>query len=258
MKPSADLDVARDRWRRKHEILGFPDPNGRDTAAPAGLASRIADLSIRIMVLHADPFSTDLVFDEEFWAWWSDGRPAPFGRAVTWTETAPSTDAAVKARAQGDGWATYLAVHRHGGVEMGTEDVSRLRDGTRVFRLVRTVGLVWLVLDAQAHVLQHVEAQGPWEVTVAVHGTKDSYLGGLGEGWSEPWDFAGWSPRPCAEPHIIIRRELAAFPTAAEDIRDLSLEMGGRLEDAWGMKQRRFLNHRGDLEGEIDLRRWEL
>jgi hypothetical protein len=35
-------------------------------------------------------------------------------------------------------------------------------------------------------------------------------------------------------------------------LQELAFSLGGEIEDAWHMKQRRFLAHRGDLEGRFD------
>ena len=54
----------------------------------------------------------------------------------------------------------------------------------------------------------------------------------------------------------MIRRELDTFPESENDIRDLALDVGARIEDAWGGKYRRFLDRVGDSEGKFNPRRW--
>ncbi|MDE0623053.1 MAG: hypothetical protein OXH83_15430 [Bryobacterales bacterium] len=54
----------------------------------------------------------------------------------------------------------------------------------------------------------------------------------------------------------MIRRELDTFPKTENDIRDLAFDVGARIEDAWGMRERRFLDRAGELEGEFNAGRW--
>ncbi len=56
----------------------------------------------------------------------------------------------------------------------------------------------------------------------------------------------------------MIRRELDAFPESENDVRDLAFDVGARIEDAWGVKYRRFLDRDGDMKGKFNPRRWAL
>lgn len=253
------LDRVRLRWRDHHVRLGLPgdDPGQEGAVEPAGLGRRVADLSTRIVILPADPTARLLEFDDELWRWWGEDRPAPFGASpIQWAEGIPTVDAAVRVRPGRDTWETFLALHRHGGVELGTADTYDVRE-QRYFRLIRTVGLLWLALDVQALVLRHVEVAGPWEVTLALHGTRDAHLGNVGKGWREPGDFS-WDAPPCHEPNVVIREELSQWPEEPDHLREVAYRLGGRIEDAWGMRQRRFLDRQGEHEGEFDPRYWRL
>lgn len=43
----------------------------------------------------------------------------------------------------------------------------------------------------------------------------------------------------------MIRWELETFPASEDDVRDLTFDVGARIEDAWGGKYRRFLDANG-------------
>lgn len=258
MTASDARNAVRDRWVEQHRRLGFPDPPRRVDIEPAGLARRVEDLSTRIVILPADPRVARLEFDDEMWEWWTEQRSAPFGAQLSWHKSFPTVDAAVHLRGTADEWDTYLAVNRHGGVEVGTSDIYTIREA-RCFRLVRTVGLLWVALDTQSQVLRHVPAEGPWQVALALHNTQGAVLGDLAEGWASPGRGLV-RVRVCPEPHVVMREELTEWPAQekADEIRRLAFRLGGRIEDAWGVKQRRFLANGGELEGGFDPRSWRL
>lgn len=250
-------DAARERWRTKARLMGLPDPDGLGPAERRGLTRRFTELSTQIAVLPADPFRSDLEFNADVWEWWEEEREAPFGGPVRWSRSLPTADAAVRIDGYGDEWKACLALHRHGGVELLSHDFYTSRDGGRTLRLVRTVALVWIALDAQRWALQHLEMEGPWQVLVALHNTEEALLGGVAEGWLEPHDFMAHDPPRCRDPNVIHVRELDSYPTESDEIRDLAFDLGGRIEDAWGMKERRFIARAGSVKGEFDGRGWQ-
>lgn len=258
MRPGKGIDAARGRWRQKVECLGLPDPDGVKPTERRGLGRRFPELSTRIILLPSDPFRTDLQFDSQFWQWWGEERPAPFGGPVRWDRSLPTGDAAVRVQGHGDSWKACLALHRYGGVEVISQDFYTLRDGLRVLRLVRSVALLWIALDAQVWVLNHLEVPGPWQIVVALHDTEKSALGNVAKGWAEPYHLLAHDLPRCPEPNVLIAREFEEFPTEPEAVRDLAYELGGRIEDAWGMQQRRFLSRTGEAVGEFDAREWSL
>lgn len=185
MGPRVELDTARKRWREKGRALGLPDADDPQRA-PKGLPSRVVELSTRIVTLPGDPFDTRLSFDDGFRAWWERDRPAPFEVRIGWNHHVPTLDAAVWVERGSQGWNSYLALHRHGGIEIGSNDTYTLRSGSRAFRLIRIVGLLWLGFDRQAWALSQVDATGPWQVTILLLRTEGALLGDLAEGWREP------------------------------------------------------------------------
>lgn len=257
MTEPATRSVIRDRWRKWHRRLGVPAHSEDTDITPAGLGRRVSDLSTRIVVLPRDPRATRVEFNDEMWEWWNQLDSTPFGASLIWHKQVPTVDAAASVRSRKREWETYVAVHRHGRVEAGTSNVYEIRE-KRCFRLTHTVGLLWTVLHAQSHVLRRIEASGPWQVTLVLHETGDALLGDLAEGWQSPGRGATFIPA-CREPHVVIREELDEWPDQeGTQVRDVAYRLGGRIEDAWGVRQRRFLASKGDLEGEADLRRWSL
>ena len=248
------LDRARERWRLTRQRMGqSTDPGARSV----GLARRMQDLSARLLILPGDPFATDLSFDDEFWGWWTEHPLAPFGGHVHWTNTEPTVDAAVRYRRGSEKWTTYLALHRNGGIEIGCDPAWSGGEGTRFFGLVHTVALVWIGASTQAESVGRFGLSGPWELTLIFYDTETAYLAGFGRGWAEPGHFGQYDVRAQHEPHIMIRRETYSFPESENDIRDLAFDVGARIGNAWGVRERRFLDRVGDTEGQFNPRRRE-
>ena len=178
-------------------------------------------------------------------------QPAPFGGHVHWTNAEPTVDAAVRYERGQKKWATYLALHRNGGVEIGCDPAWSHGDGPRFFSLVHTVALVWTGASTQAKSVARFGLDGPWELTLIFYDTENTCLAGFGRGWAEPGQ-GGFDVRPQHEPHIIIRREMDCFPESENDIRDLAFDIGARIGNAWGVKQPRFLDRVGDKEGQFN------
>ena len=255
MRDLKELDRARERWRLARRRLG---QSADAEHGSSGLTRRIESLSARLLILPGDPFATDLSFDEGFWGWWTNDGPSPFGTHVQWSNTEPTADAAVKYRSSSRGWSTYLGLHRHGGVEIGCDPSRSGSQERRLFRLHQTVGLVWIGASAQAEAAGRLGLTGPWELSLVFCQTKNSYLAGFGNGWAEPSHPDAWDFRAQQESHVMIRRELDTFPESENDVRDLAFDVGARIEDAWGMKCRRFLDRVGERAGTFDPGRWRL
>jgi len=75
----------------------------------------------------------------------------------------------------------------------------------------------------------------------------------LAEGWAEPDSFEN-RVGTCTEQALLWHLELDAIPNM-EGAREVAYGVGDRLEDAWGVVQRRYLAHRGAREGRLDPRR---
>lgn len=92
-----------------------------------------------------------------------------------------------------------------------------------------------------------------WYLTVAVRGTEGALLGNVGEGWAELLSFEN-TVGGCVDQNLLWHLELQGWPDE-EAQQQLAFAVGDRLEDAWGVSQRRYLAHRGDRAGRLDLRR---
>ena len=57
---------------------------------------------------------------------------------------------------------------------------------------------------------------------------------------------------PCAEDNLMFHSELLEWLTEPDVQGNLAFELGGRIEDAWGWRERRFLARTGAHEGRFD------
>jgi hypothetical protein len=180
------------------------------------------------------------------------------GQVIWGYDYHPTGEAAVTHAGVGnDRWAsdTYLALHRHGGLEfaIGQPAVYESRERT-VFRLVHIVGRLWDAIDFYSAVVHRFSISGPWEVTLGLRGTSGAFLGNVAQGWAEPGE-GGWDLLPCPEENLLFLREIEDWPRAGE-ARDLAFEFGSCVDESWGAEQPRFLALRGPTEGEFDWERF--
>jgi len=154
-------------------------------------------------------------------------------------------------------WSSYVAVHRNGSIDMGLGyrggcDTSHGDVGNvRVFRLVSLVGYCWALLEL-ARKLDH-ELNGVWLLAFALVRTEGALLGNLGEEWPEPGMF-GNSIGGCADAHLLWHIELDRLPNDEAACQEQAFAIGDRIEDAWGVRERRYLACRGDRAGQFDAR----
>jgi hypothetical protein len=154
---------------------------------------------------------------------------------------------------------SYLAVHRSGAVELELGDLGaweredRHGSTVRQFNLISIVAYVWGMASVAERLVERTGVGGPFYLTVALVNTGGAVLGDVAEGWAEPHSFEN-HVGGCADEHLLWHWELAELP-AGDDLRELALSVGDRLEDAWGVRQRRYLANRGELQGSFDHRR---
>jgi len=218
----------------------------------------VPHLAVRFLVLAGDPEVSRIEFDEPLWEWWKGEHESPFeGLSIDWSNTTlPTSNAAVRyvSRSEEE-WNSYLALYRHGGLDMGMgPEGAAERDGRRIFWLVRIVGRLWAALHLYRKVVARFGITGPWECSVALIKTRRGNLGNFGTGWAEYPDPLA-NPRACPEPNLLWRRELDEWP-APKETRELAFAVGAWIEDSWGMQCRRFLAHSGPLAGEFDQARY--
>jgi hypothetical protein len=210
------------------------------------------------VILPGDPETSRIDFGEALWTWWKGHHLSPFeGASTDWGNGLyPTSGAAVRCVALSDGnWDSYLALCRHGGLEMGMgPEGAAERDGRRIFWLTRIVGRVWAALHVYRDVAQRFELSGPWECSLALLKTRGGSLGNFGEGWLEYPD-PGANPRVCQEANLLWRGEADEW-LHPEELRQMAFRMGAWVEDSWGMETRRFLAHRGPLAGQFDVKHY--
>lgn len=252
-------ELYRARWRRARAALNLLDC-AADGFATAGLGGNVPDLSARLVVLPGDPEAHQIEFDQACWAWLQGEHEGPAEAAKTdWGRTLrPTANAAARCLLISDdppAWESYLAMCRHGGLDMGLRgDGATLRGNGRVFWLLRIVGRIWVALHVYSTAIARFTLSGPWECAVALVRTSGGRLGNFGAGWAEYPDPRA-NPHLCAAPNLLWRREVDDWPDA-EGIHGLVFSLGGWIEDSWGMQCRRFLAHSGPTAGQFDWSRY--
>ena len=252
-RPIVDVDAQRARWRRHRETLGMVEGTGDDFGLE-GLGRHVKRLDVRIVVLPADPEDDVLPLDGSALDWLKQDRPTPYGGTrPRWGNRNRATSGALVLYEQyrdDGGWDRYVAVHRHGGLELAFGRLALARDGTRIFPLRQIVGLAWVFLAMQAEAAERWSFKFPSELTVALRDTRAAVLGGFAEGWQEP-AIGFWPPdgHHCIEDHVLLRWEFDSL-----EPEPLAIDVGSRIEQAFGTVHRRHLAHRGEYEGSFDPR----
>ena len=247
-----ELQLLRARWRRAREAIDLTDPRS-DKFGRGGLAAHVEDVGVRFLVLPSDPERSVASFETDFWEWWMEDRPNPFeGAAATdWgIQSTPTAHAAVRYNQRSGkwNWGSYLALHRHGGLEFGLGEEGAAEWGGRqenevhrVFFLTTIVGRVWVAMSLYADVLARFgDVEGPWEVTLGLLRTKDALLGNVAAGWKDIGDWWPGEPPRCPDPNLLFRAEIDSWPDK-DGQREQAFQFGGMIEDAWGVKDRRWL-----------------
>ena len=248
-------DRIRDRWRRSRDELGLTHPDAENFAA-AGLAQFVEERSARLVILPSDPERSDISFTGDFWKWWETNQPDPVsGSVAQWgSRNRTCSFAALNVDEQSRSeWRRYIALLRSGALEMtlGAEGAFDLENPhRRLFRLTIIVGRVWAALSLYGAVVERYDLTGPWQVGLALLRTEGALLSGFGRDWREPDGVVG-PFGDCFERNVWISREISAWPSEG-GIKDMAFDLGGRIEDAWGVRERRFLFGRGERTGEFD------
>jgi hypothetical protein len=224
-----------------------------DQFALGGLGQHVGELDVRMLVLPADPEAAAVGLDAEALEWLKVDRPAPYGGRVRWG----SLDRAVsdglvrfdQFREDG-GWDRCLVLHRHGGLELAFGRIAHRGKDQAIFPLRDIVGLAWSLLAMQLNVERRWSCDFPCELTVALRKTAGATLGGFAEGWREP-HLAMWPGdlRVAIEDHVLLQWELERIEPEVT-----AMDVGDRVEQAFGSTHRRHLAHRGEYEGKFDPR----
>lgn len=251
---AADTHETRKAWVRHRTPLRLAEETPDEEFGLGGLAQISGPLDIRIVILPADVANTSTVpLDAETDEWISGEHPSPYaGRPVQWGHTSYATSHAL-ARAtwyrDDQLWTRYLAIHRHGGIEIGIAGVAWTpRDDVKVFPLRHPVAALWIALALQIDAADRWLTDGPWEITLALVGTKGALLSDFGEGWTQFGDFR-YDAQPCRETRILHRWEIDQI-----DPQAIALDAGARVENSFGSTRQRHIARRGEYDGEFDPR----
>lgn len=263
-----ELELYRDRWKRARRTANLDDPTSQEFGT-GGLGRYAPDVHVRFLVLPGDPEGTAFQFSEEFWAWWMEDRPNPFdgAPATQWgSQRIPQAHAAVRLERWSDdrwAWDAYLAALRSGGLEFGlgsngsgSWQLTQGEEETGAFFLTTIVGRVWVALALYGSLIERFEIEGPWEVTLALRDTRRAVLGNVAAGWQEPERaFPRDSLPRCPDDNVLVGREVFEWPDA-DARQSLAFDIGGAIEDAFGVEQRRFLAHIEPEQGQFDVSRY--
>lgn len=98
--------------------------------------------------------------------------------------------------------------------------------------------------------LERWPVESPFQVVVAVRQTRGMVLCNFGTGWAEPDYGFGSDPFVCSGSGLLRLAELAAW-TDQDGVQTFAFDAGLWLEDAFGLRHRRYLAHRGALRGRV-------
>jgi len=251
-----ETELLRARWHRQRErqrLIATDDAQ----FGIGGLAAILDRPAVRLLVLPADPECSCVEFDDDFWAWYCVDLEDPVsGDRSNWGSACrPTANAAVRTDARRELAGRYIAVMRHGGLELGLgrEAVYAVRDTVECFGLLTIVGRIWCALEQYRGVIQRFKVAGPWQVTLALLQTEGRVLGNVATGWQDPIQFG--DALVCRERNLVHVVEVCEWPDA-KGTEQLAYRLGARIEDSWGYKSRRFIARQGSAEGRFDRTRY--
>ena len=99
-----------------------------------------------------------------------------------------------------------------------------------------------------------ISRDGPFLLAAALRDAQDALLGRRGQGWGpaqSPWNDLGG----CSDKHLLWHIELDHLPEDPSASQTLAFRVGDRVENAWGYRQRIYLDCQGELTGHFDVNR---
>ena len=264
VQPIQAVELQRSRWRRVRSLLHLVDLED-ERFATGGLGQRVPGLTARLLILPSDPQASIVSFDTEFWNWWASERQTPFGKQEWFGHhSKPTADGAALFDEHHSGkdrnlWDQYLALTRSASIDAGfSRQVGRFYEDGNQFYLINLVGRVWSLAHRYSEVVQRFELPGPFEVTLALRQTVGTYLINVGEGWrSHLPGPSTWADElvTCVSSNLIHSIEFDEWPVDSF-FADLVFPFGERIEDSWGMRDRRFIAREGSYEGQFDASKY--
>jgi hypothetical protein len=257
----SERELVRARWRRALAAHAL-DHADRVDFAQAGLARRLRSVTTQLLLLPADPELATVDLDTKLSEWLAGHQVVLIDDIGVRMASSPNIRRTPHAVALADGheatWRSYLAVHRSGALELGMGDVggwesrNNHNDPVRVISLAPVVARTWAMLSLAAELAVRHSLVGPFQLTVGIR-SHEARLGMLAEGWAEPDSFEN-RVGTCPEQTLLWHLELDELPDLGE-AQAVAYAVGDRVEDAWGVAQRRYLAYRGEREGRLDPRR---
>lgn len=244
-----DVDAQRARWER-YRVTQAMTIDAGDRFALGGLGRHVDDLSARLLFLPSDPAADVVPLGADVLAWLRQERQAPYGgKAPSWGhQDGAATDTLILYDQSRDaGWRRYLALHRHGGIEVGLSRLSYEVNGIRAFRLRTIVGIAWVAAALQVEVAERWRVSVPFEIVVGLRNTRQASLGEFAEGWANPGMGLSEHPR-CLDEHVLLRQEA----DIKIDPQQFAIRLGDRIEQAFGSIMRRHLARVGQYKGNFD------
>ena len=263
MRSIEEVELQRSRWRRARKSLRLVDEED-ECFATGGLGQRVPDLVARLLVLPFDPEANLVSFDAGFWEWWTSERQTPLGRQerVGLNSKPTAYGAAIydvrHSRDAPNLWDQFLALTRSASIDAGfRRHVGRINENGNWFFLINLVGRVWSLATRYTEVVERFKLAGPFEGTLALRQTAGAYLGNVGEGWKSLTPGTAFPDEivTCHNANLIHRIEFDEWPADSLDI-DLVFPLGERIEDSWGIRERRFIARAGPYEDQFDAAKY--
>lgn len=266
MSEPKETELVRERWRRSlcAEALDHAD---REDFMLGGLGARVQEPTVRLMLLPPDPHAEIPGLFDSIWDWIGMRRTIRLGNGEVplGDNVVPTAHAAALVRDGGEdrGWRNYAAVHRNGAVEVGLGDrgganrSTQNGDGARFFWLIPIVAYTWAMVELARDLLDDASLDGPFLLAAALKDTQDALLDHRGNGWAPahlPWNNLG----RCSDKHLLWHIEFDHLPADPSASQALAFQVGDRVENAWGCRQRIYLDRQGDLAGRFDVNRLRL
>ena len=262
MKTLAETEMIRARWRR-HLAAEALDTAARSDFSPGGLGSRVAEPTAKLLLLPSEPDSTEVEFDGQFWEWIEAHKTIEVGngRVSFGSQIRPTAHAAAIFDESSDAklWKNYAAVHRNGAVEMtlGTlggkthsEDPGR---SPHRFWLAGIVARAWGMLELFRTLPNRID-DVPLLLAVALRDTKGAMLADFGMGCPDP-QYQLYDRGGCPDDNLLWHIQIDQMSDDAPATQEVAFSVGDRIENAWGCRQKLYLDHTGDLAGKLNVRR---
>ena len=257
-----DAELIRTRWRRHLAVQALDDCDCPGFSL-GGLGARVQEPTARLFLLPADPDIERFDLDEQFWERLNGIKNIAVGdgQICLGEKPIPTAHAAALVDDRGDGepWKSYAAVHRNGAIEFGLGERGGCNrtvsadESRRYFHLVSIVVHAWSMAEL-ARTLNEDDMTGPWLLSVALRDTVGALLANLGDGWAHPW-YPYSEVGGCPDRHLLWHVELDQLPENQSASKTLAFKVGNRIMNAWGSKQRLYLDGLGDLAGELNVHR---